>query len=245
MDTNTTVEKMRSLRLHGMSEVYYHASKNNMHAALTLDEFTAMLIDAEWEYRQNKKIENLTRAAGFKAQASPTNIDYRASRGLDKNMYERLLTLQFLKTAENIIITGPTGVGKSYLAQAIGHAACQMGHKTLYYSFARLAEDIKLAKLEGSYIKLLKKIQRAQLLIIDDFGLQPFDSYSRQAFMDIIENRYDNASTIVTAQIPVNKWHETIGEGTIADAILDRLVYSSHRIDMQGESLRKNKKLIG
>lgn len=245
MNTQTTIEKMKQLRLKGMSEIYHRSIREKNFPDYTTDEFIALLVDTEWEDRHNRKIKNLTKAAGFKLQASPNNIDYTSRRNLDKNTFERLLTLHFIKQAENIIITGPTGVGKSYLAQAIGHGACRQTIKTMYYSSADLMERIKLAKLDGTYINLLKKIQKAELIIIDDFGLHPFDNHSRQAMMDIIEDRYERASIIVTSQIPVSSWHETIGEGTIADAILDRLVYSSHRIELKGESLRKNKILKG
>jgi DNA replication protein DnaC len=169
------------------------------------------------------------------------DIDYTANRSLDKNTFERLAMLDFIKGGENVIITGATGTGKSYLAQALGHNACVMQYKTMYYNFARLIDQIKLSKLEGTYIKLLNKIEKSNLLIIDDFGLKAFDEHARNALMDIVEMKYDKSSLIIAAQIPVKNWHETIGEGTIADAILDRLVYSSHRIELTGESLRKNK----
>jgi DNA replication protein DnaC len=245
MNVQTTIEKMKKMRLNGMSEHYHQSLKEKQQSTYTADELMAVLIDAEWESRQNRKIHNLIKTAGFRLQASPLNIDYTSRRSLDKTTFERLLSLQFIKQAENIILTGPTGVGKSYLAQAIGHKACQETIKTLCFNSAALMESIKLAKLEGTYIKLLNKIHKADLLIIDDFGLHPFDNYARQALMDIIEDRYDRVSTIVTSQIPVKDWHEAIGEGTIADAILDRLVYSSHRIELEGQSLRKNKLLIG
>jgi DNA replication protein DnaC len=151
----------------------------------------------------------------------------------------------WVKQAENIIITGPTGVGKSYLAQAIGNEACTFIKKTAYYNWLTFSELIKMAKLDGSYLKFLQKIQNTELLIIDDFGLHPFDSYTRQALMDIVEAKYNKSSIIISSQIPVTKWHELIGEGTIADAILDRLVHASHRIELKGESLRKNRTLIG
>ncbi len=245
MNTQTTIEKMKELRLTGMSELYHRSLQEKNFPDYSTDEMLALLIDTEWECRVNRKIKSLTKAAGFKIQASPNNINYSSKRNLDKNTFERILSLQFINQVENIIITGPTGVGKSYLAQAIGVNACIQTIKTLYFNSADLMAKINLAKMDGSYIKLLNKIQRAELIIIDDFGLHPFDNNYRQALMDIIEDRYERASTIITSQIPVANWHETIGEGTIADAILDRLVYSSHRIELDGESLRKNKILKG
>lgn len=241
---NTTVSKMNDMRLLAMSNLYQQ-QLSSPSTELTSDEAIAMLVDAEWESRHNRKIQNLMNKAGFKTGVSALDIDYASHRNLNKNNFQRLLTLEFIGQKENIIFTGSTGVGKSYLAQALGVAACQMTIPVLYCTFATLGGWIKLAHLDGSYFKLLKKISRAKLLIIDDFGLQAFDNQTRQALMDIIEDRYERSSTIITAQIPVEQWHQTIGEGTIADAILDRLVYSSHRIELEGESLRKNKKLKG
>lgn len=243
MDNQTTIEKMKQMKLHGMVQVHYAAVHENMYDDYSTDEYLNLLIDQEWEQRQNRKITNLTKRAGFKLQASPGDIDYTAKRNLDKNQFERLLNLDFIRKKQNIIIEGATGVGKSYLAQALGQHACTMLYKTLYFPTARLFEKLKIAKLDGTYLKELKKIKKVNLLILDDFGLHPFDNYARQALMDIIEDRYDQASTIVASQIPVSKWHGLIGEGTISDAILDRLVNSSHRIKLEGDSLRKKKNL--
>lgn len=240
---NNTIEKMKSMRLHGMAQVHYAALNENMYKDYSTDEYLNLLVDQEWENRQNRKIINLLKVAGFKQQASVSNIDYTAGRNLDKNQFERIVSLGFIKNQQNIIIEGATGTGKSYLAQAIGNHACTMLHKTLYFNTARLFEKMKLAKLDGTYLKELNKLKRANLLIIDDFGLHPFDNHSRQALMDIIEDRYDHSSTIVASQIPVSGWHALIGEGTIADAILDRLVNSSHRLKLEGESMRKSKKI--
>jgi len=245
MNQQTTVEKMKQLRLFGMASAYHQSLQDHLYQDYTLDQFTALLVDHEWEERQNRRIKSLVKQASFRSQASSHDIDYTTSRNLDKNQFERLLGLNFLKQAENIIFTGPTGVGKSHLAQAIGIAACQMLYKVQYYNTARLMEEVKIAKLDGTYVKLLKRIQKMDLLILDDFGLNPFDQYARQALMDILEDRYGKASTIVVSQIPVAQWHGTIGEGTIADAILDRLVHASHRVSLEGESLRKKKKLKG
>lgn len=239
MNNHTTIEKMRQLRLNGMAQVHYAAVHDKMYSGYTLDEYTALLVDQEWEVRLHRKIKNLVYRAGFKLPASIRDIDYTAQRELDKNYLERLLTLDFIRQQQSIIITGPTGVGKSYLAQAIGNHACTMLHKTVYYSTARLMELFKTARLDGSYLKLIKRIKRSALLILDDFGLAPFDANGRQTLMDLIEDRHDQASTIIASQIPVSGWHALIGEGTIADAILDRIVNSSHRLNLNGQSLRK------
>ncbi|NQY09172.1 MAG: ATP-binding protein [Flavobacteriales bacterium] len=239
MNTNQTVEKLKSLRLNAMAQLYQHHIKNNQHNDTTVDEYIALLADHEWEERQNKKIQRLIAQGAFRQKASIVEVDFTSSRNLDKNMFKRLATMSFIAKKENIIITGSSGVGKSYLVQAIGHEACLMGLKSKYYIAARLFGALKLARIDGTYGKELKKLQKLDLLILDDFGLQGFDNYAREALMDIIEDRYNLKSTIVSSQIPVASWYELIGEGTIADAILDRLVNSSHRIELTGESLRK------
>ena len=241
MNNQTTIEKMKQMRLGGMAEMHYTNINSNINLEYTIDQYVSMLVDQEWENRQNRKIKNLINNARFRYPATVQDVDYSANRQLDKNTFERLALLEFLRSCENVIITGATGTGKSYLAQALGNQACLMLMKTLYYNTARLMDHLKLARLEGSYTKLLMKIEKTDLLILDDFGLSAFDNQSRQALMDIIESKYDRSSIIIGSQIPISGWHEIIGEGTIADAILDRIVHSSHRIQLKGESLRKNK----
>lgn len=241
MNNQSTIDKMRQMRLHAMADNYYNSTQNNLHRDYTLDQYLALLVDQEWEYRYNKRIKSLITTAGFRYPASVQDVDYSANRSLDKNTFERLALLDFINRGENIIITGATGTGKSYLAQALGYNACTRQYKTMYYNFARLNDQIKLSKLEGTYMKLLNKLEKCDLIILDDFGLSAFDDHARNALMDIVEMKYDKSSLIIAAQIPVKNWHETIGEGTIADAILDRLVHASHRIELTGESLRKNK----
>jgi len=245
MNTQTTIEKLKSLRLGAMSELYYRSIHEKQFPKYTTDEFIALMVDQEWEARYNRKIALLVKNARFSMNALASDIDYTSNRNLDKNVFQRLLTLNFIKEAENVIITGPTGVGKSHLAQALGTEACTFTNKTLYYNWLDFSEQVKLAKLEGTYLKLILKIQNCDLLILDDFGLNPFDNYTRQALMNIVETKYNKSSIIITSQVPVSSWHEIIGEGTIADAILDRLVHASHRIELQGESLRKKRTLKG
>lgn len=245
MNTQTTVEKLKALRLPAMSALYHRTTQEKSKLQYTADELLAILVDTEWEARHNRKITQLIKNANFSFHPSANDIDYTSHRNLDKNNLQRLLALGFIEQAENIIITGPTGVGKSYLAQAIGVEACTMNKKTSYYNWLTFSEQVKMAKLDGTYLKIIQKIQKSDLLIIDDFGLHPFDNFTRQALMDIVEAKYNKSSIIISSQIPVAQWHDLIGEGTIADAILDRLIHASHRIELQGESLRKNRTLKG
>jgi len=238
MNNNQTVEKLKQMRLGAMAELHLQYVKNNQLNESTPDEYLALLTDHEWENRQNLKIERLIKQAGFRQKADLSEINFGVTRNLDKNMFNRLATLDFMKRKENIIITGASGVGKSYIAQALGYQSCFEGLKVVYSNTARLFTKLKLSRADGTYIKELQKLQKVNLLILDDFGLQAFDNNAREILMDIVEDRYDKMSTIISSQIPVSVWYDIIGEGTIADAILDRIVNSSHRIDLKGESLR-------
>lgn len=239
MNNHQTVEKLKQMRLTAMAELHLKHLKNNQFSELTADEYLATLTDHEWEERQNKKISRLLQQACFRQKASIPEVSYTDARNLDKNMFTRLATLDFMIKKENIILTGACGTGKSYLAQALGHQACLMGYRVYYTNTARLLARLKLSKVDGTFIKELKKLLKFELLIMDDFGLQAFDNHGREALMDIIDDRFNQMTTIVSSQIPVSSWYDIIGEGTIADAILDRLVNSSHRINLKGGSLRK------
>lgn len=239
MNNNQTIEKLQQMRLGAMASLHQQHIKDNRIESVTADEYLALLTDHEWELRQNRKIERLIKQASFREKASLAEVNYTHNRSLDKNMFARLGTLDFIKRKENIILVGASGVGKSYLAQALGYQACLMENKVLYTNTARLFNSLKLCKMDGTYLKELKKLMRCDLLILDDFGLQSFDNVAREVLMDIIEERYNEKSTIISSQIPVSTWHQIIGEGTIADAVLDRIVNSSHRIELDGESLRK------
>ncbi len=239
MNSNQTVEKLRQMRLSAMADLHHQHIGSNRFADFTADEYIALLADHEWEDRQHKKMARLIKKAAFKQKASVADIDYSHNRNLDRNMFSRLAGLGFVDKKENIIITGPSGVGKSYLVQALGNQACLMGHRTVYSSTSRLLSKLKLSKADGTYLRELRKLQNTDVLILDDFGLQAFDATAREIVLDIIDDRFTEKSTIVSSQLPVSTWYDIIGEGTIADAILDRLVNSSHRIDLKGESLRK------
>jgi len=239
MNNNQTIEKLKQMRLSAMAELHLQYVKNNQLNDITIDEYLGLLIEHEWEHRQNMKIERLIRQARFRQKASIEEVSYVHTRNLDKNMFNRLATLDFIQRNENIIITGASGVGKSFLAQALGHQACLMEYKVLYTNTARLFTKLKLSKVDGTYMKELLKLQKINILILDDFGLHAFDNYTREILMDIIDDRYKKTSTIISSQIPVSVWYDLIGEGPIADAILDRIINSSHGIDLKGESMRK------
>jgi DNA replication protein DnaC len=221
----------------------YYAFKANMETPrnepYTADEMTALLVDSEWDDRHNRAIERSLRNARFRYKATVEQIDYAAGRGIDKNQIHRLAEGAFITKCENVLITGPTGTGKSFLASALGHQACQTGFKVLYTNTTRLLAQIKMSKADGSAIKELHRIERQDLLILDDFGIQPLDQLSRASLLEIIEDRHGKRATIITSQVPVKQWYEVIGEQTVADAILDRIVHAAHRIELKGESLRR------
>lgn len=237
---NQTIEKLRGMRLGAMARLHLSYVEQNRFESMTCDEYLALLTDHQWEERENNKIDRLLKQAAFRQQASLADINYSPERNLDRNMFARLSTLDFTARKENIIICGASGTGKSYLSQALGHQACLSGIRTLYTVTARLFKRLKLSKVDGTYIKELEKLTKMDLLIFDDFGLQALDNQDRETLMDIIDERHGQKSTIISSQIPVSAWYDIIGgEGTIADAILDRIVNSSHRIDLKGESMRK------
>ncbi len=240
-----TIEKMKKMHLNGMSETYHQDIRTGMIKDYTIAEYLSTLTDAEWEYRENRKIKNLKRNAKFRASAHPLNIDYTIDRQLDKGVIQRILSLSFIKDAENIIFTGLTGTGKSYLAQAIGVKACEQLYKVYYYTISQLSDTIQEVMIKGTYPRWIKKMQQCPLLIIDDFGLTGIDGATRKALMDIIDYKYSKSSMIIVSQIPVSKWHQLIGEDTIADAIMDRIIHNTHRIELKGDSIRRRKKIAG
>ena len=239
--TQETLEKIRKLHLWGMARTYETSLENDKMTELSGDELVSMLIEAEWDDRQNRNIERRMRNARFRYQSSMESIDYQAERNLDRGQVLRFAECNFIRKHENIIITGSTGIGKSYIATALGHQACTLGFKVYYANLGKLFSRLKMGKADGSYLKEISKIERQDLLILDDFGLLPIDTQNRSALMEIVEDRHKRSSMIITSQLPVNCWHEVIGEKTVADAILDRIVHDAHRIELRGESLRKTR----
>ena len=239
--TQETLEKIKKLKLLGMARAYQTSLENDKLQQLSADELITLLVEAEWDDRLNRNIERRLRNAKFRYQSSIENIDFGADRNLDRNQMMRFAECTYLRKQENILITGSTGIGKSHIATALGHQACVLGFKVYYANMAKLFSKLKMGKADGSYIREISRIERQDLLILDDFGLLPIDNQNRSALMEIIEDRHKKASMIITSQLPVNRWHEVIGEKTIADAILDRIVHDAHRIELKGESLRKTR----
>lgn len=227
------------LRLHGMSQGWKAMLETRRHTELSLQEGLEILLQSEQQERENRRFDRLTQGARFRYKATIDEISMQASRGIDKDLIMRLATGDYLSKGESVLITGATGCGKSFIASALGHQACAQGYKVAYYNTQKLLMKTKMARAEGTIIKLLESISKTALLIIDDFGLTHLEHQQQMDLMELIEDRHGRASTIIASQLPVASWFDIIGEETIADAILDRLVHTSHRIELKGESLRK------
>jgi len=239
MNNQATLEKMNQMKLYGMAHAFRETMETRIHESFTADELVAHLVDTEWDDRHNRKLNRLIKGARFRYQASFEQIDFSLNRNLDKNIILRFSNCSWIEKKQNIIIEGPTGVGKSFIGSALGHQACMYGFKTLYFNATKLFSRLKLLKADGSYVKEIKKIEKTDVLIIDDFGIQHLDTQSRLSLLEILEDRHGKKSTIIISQLPVTKWHEIIGDPTIADAICDRIIHSSFRIELKGESVRK------
>jgi DNA replication protein DnaC len=236
-----TISKMKTMKLYGMVRAFSTSLESGRNEKCTPDELISALIDSEWDERYNRKLNRTVRNAHFRYKAAVEQINFDAQRKLNKNQILRLADCDFIRKKENVLITGSTGVGKSYIASAIGHQACSFGYKVLYEHSSKLFARLKTAKADGTYLKEIIKIERQELLIIDDFGIQPLDQQCRTILMEIIEDRHGKKSTLLTSQVPVNQWHEVIGEQTIADAILDRIIHDAQRLEIKGESMRKKR----
>ena len=236
-----TVTKMKQMNLNGMHNAFKTAIESGKTDHYTIDQFTSLLIDSEWDERHNRRIERSIKNARFHYKSNIESLNFEVSRNLDRTLILRLADCEFVAKNQNVLITGSTGVGKSFLGTALGYQACIEGFKVSYFNTSKLFAKLKIAKADGSYLKELAKLQRQDVLILDDFGLQALDGQNRITLLEIIEDRHNNGSIIVTSQIPVQGWYDIIGEKTIADAILDRLIHNAHRIELSGESMRKKR----
>ena len=238
-NNQATLKKLQQMRLGGMARALRATMNTAVKHSFTPDELISHLVDTEWDDRYNRRLQRLIKAAKFRHPAAFEEIDFALPRNLDKNTLLRLSEKGWIERHQNILLTGPTGVGKSFLAQALGHQACIHGFKTGYYPCSKLFKHLKIARADGSYLKELSGIQKQSLFIIDDLGLEPFDASSRLSLLEILEDRIGRRSSIIVSQIPISKWHKIIGDPTIADAICDRIAHSAHRIELKGDSVRK------
>ncbi len=245
MNQSTIIDKMNDLKYYGMKETYVRQVEDVNVSKLSFDERFYALLDAQETYLHNKRIHSNLRASKIKdKQSSLEDIDYNAKRKLDKSLIKSLATMDFIRNHQNLIITGKTGTGKSYIAQALANRAIIDGFRAYYIRVPTLLEEIKLSRADGTYTSLLRKYSKFQLFILDDFGISPMTTDDATNLFEIIEDRTQINSTIITSQLPVSQWYDYLNNDTIADAILDRVVHSSHRIELQGESMRKLKSTI-
>jgi len=237
---NSTLEKMKIMRLFGMMRIYDMLYENNSINKLTIDEAVAGMVDAEWDDRYNRKLSRLLTQAKLRYRSFIEDLDYSPKRNLDKNLVMRLAMCNWIPQGKNIIINGKTGSGKSYLACAFGHQACLQEYKVRYLSCLKFFNSMKFARAEGTYEKQMKQLKKINLIILDDFGLKLMDTESRLILLELLEDRYENCSTIISSQLSPDQWFNIIGDPTIADAICDRIIHRAYVINLKGEeSMRK------
>jgi DNA replication protein DnaC len=236
-----TLEKLESMRLHGMAQALRELAGNETAQDLSFEDRLALLVDRQFTWRQNEALQARLRRAKLRASACVEDIDYRAARGLDKTLLRSLATdSAWVERHENIFVCGPTGVGKSYLACALAQKACRDGYSAFYSRAAALFRDLALARADGSLRNLLLRLSKMDVLVVDDWAMTPLAESEARDFWEICEDRCQARSLILTSQMPVAKWHQQIGDSTIAEGILDRIIHRAHRIELRGESLRKN-----
>ena len=242
MLNHPTLEKLAALKLGGMLKALEEQRQMNEAVALSFEERLGLLVDREWTERENRRLSGRLAKARLRQAAALEDVDWRTPRGLDKSVVLALGSCQWIAQHQNCLITGPTGVGKSWLACALGHKACREGYRVLYLRLPRLWRELAVARGDGRYLKLLAGLARMDLIILDDLGTEALGEAERHDLLEILEDRYERRSTLVTSQLPVGHWHQTIGDPTLADAILDRLVHNAHKLALKGESMRKKLK---
>lgn len=246
MLNNQTLEKLRAMKLYGMADALeQQLTQPATHEDLSFDERLALLVDREITHRVNTKTNRLIRNAKMKQQAFPEDIDYKHPRELKKSQMAELLNCQWIQQHHNVLLTGSTGCGKTWLACALGMQACRQGFSVRYYRSTRLLADLTIAHGDGRYVRLIKQLAKVDLLILDDWGLEKLTLVQRNDLLEIMEDRHGAKSTLIAGQKSVDQWHKVIGDATIADAILDRLVHNAHKINLKGDSMRKIKRING
>src|SRR3954451_25235249 len=239
--THPMLDQLTQLGLTGMAQAFAELEASGEGATLTHADWLGLLVDREITHRRDKRLAARLRYARLRHNAVVEDIDYRTPRGLDRTLFHKLAAGEWIEAHDNLILCGPTGVGKSWLACALGHKACRDNHSVLYQRVPKLFADLALARGDGRHRRLIRSLISPQLLILDDWGLEPLDAGARHDLLEILEDRYGRCSTIVTSQVPLELWHQLIGDPTYADAILDRLVHNATRIDLTGESLRRKR----
>jgi len=235
-----TITQLRQLKLGGMANALINQTEQpGTYEGLSFAERIQLLADSEAQERNHRKQQRLLKAARFKLAANVKDIDYRQPRGLKQSLIASLLACEWLNKSQNLLITGPCGCGKTYIACALGHTACMKGYSVKYYRLSRLLLALTQAKADGSYSKAMQSLAKLDLLILDDWGLEPLQAAQRNDLMEIMDDRHDSVSTLIISQLPTDQWHQSIGDNTLADAILDRLMHNAHRIKLKGESMRK------
>lgn len=239
MLTHPTLDKLQTLRLTGMYQALVEQLQMPDIATLTFEERFGLLVDRECTEREHRRLTTRLRQAKLRQTACIEDLDYRHPRGLDKSLIARLGTCQWVRERHNVFITGPTGIGKTWLGCALGHQACRDGLTALYLRLPRFLQELPIAKGDGRYGKLLTALAKTDVLMLDDWGLAPFSEENRRDLLEIVEDRHDRRATIITSQLPVEHWHDALGDPTLADAMLDRLVHHAYKIALHGESMRK------
>jgi DNA replication protein DnaC len=237
---NQTLEKLYALHLDGMAQALEEQRRQPDMTQLDFEERVGLLVERQWTWKENRSLATRLKSAQLKIAASLEAIDYRHPRGLKRAQVEQLRASQWVQEKRNCLITGPAGIGKTYLACALGHQACRDGHRSLYYYAPKLFRALQTAQADGSLLCLLKKLARAPLLIIDDLGIASVTGKAYRDLLEILDDRHGQGATLMTSQFPVNQWHDIIADATVADAILDRLVHNAYRIELKGETMRKN-----